>query len=139
MITFDIKFHLIFPLENTWAKEKDAESNNDESVKLKKPVYFLSLVGSDASDIHGKGVPRKALSFFDIRSEMEFEGYDRIYFLSAQDLLNYYQKQTGMSGEHLNVYQLSIFFIERNPDGIYILDEVPLIQGNGMSKFLEFL
>ena len=64
-----------------------------------KPIYFISMVGTDASDRNGKGVPREALSFFDIFSEMEFEDVDGITFLSIQDLLKFYHKQTKRNME----------------------------------------
>lgn len=83
------------------------------------PVYFISLVATDAGDFrkgqYGAGHPRKALSFFDIFSEMEFDNVSGITFLSAQDLLKFYQDQTGQSGNNLNVYQLVVFFIKKNP------------------------
>ena len=36
---------------------------------------FISSLGSDASDMEGKGLPRQSLSIFDVKSEMEFEGF----------------------------------------------------------------
>ena len=81
--------------------------------------------------LSGNGRPRKALSFFDVFSEMEFEEFDGIVFLSVQDLLKYYQDQTGRKGDDLNGYQLVVFFMEKNPDALYFIDEVPLIP-NGM-------
>ena len=91
-------------------------------------IYLLSLVGSDATDIRGKGVPRRARSIFDVKTEMEFEDIDGIIFLSAQDLLKFYEDTTGKSGRHLNVYQLTLFFMDRHRDGIYLMDEVPLLK-----------
>ena len=82
----------------------------------------------------GRGRPRKALSFFDVFSEMEFEDIDGIIFLSVQDLLKYYQDQTGREGDDLNGYQLVIFFMQKNPDALYFVDEVPLLP-TGMSNF----
>ena len=90
------------------------------------------MVGSDAGDkgVEGTGIPRKAFYIFDVKSEMELEKH-QIKFLSCQDLLRYYEDQTGKNGETLNVYQLVQFFIEKNPNGYYFLDEVPLIkEGN---------
>ena len=95
-----------------------------------KPIYFISLVGTDASDAKGKCLPRKALSFFDVFSEMELEDIDGITFLSAQDLLKYYQDQTGEKGKYMTAYQLVLFFMDKNPVALYFLDEVSLIKGN---------
>ena len=100
-------------------------------------IYFISLVGTDANDKRGKGFPRKAVSIFDVKSEMEFEDIKGIIFLSAQDLLEYYNEITGKDGSHLNIYQLVIFFIERHLDDRFMLDEVPLIKdGKPNCKFL---
>ena len=82
----------------------------------------------------GNGHPRKALSFFDVFSEMEFEEFDGIIFLSVQDLLKYYQDQTGRAGDDLNGYQLVVFFMSLNSDALFFVDEVPLLP-NGMSNF----
>ena len=56
-----------------------------------------------------------------------------IVFLSCQDLLEYFKEQTGLNGEGINVYDLVKFYIERNPNGYYFLDEVPLIQEGSYS------
>ena len=117
-----------------------AKPQNDKSKQGKpnslipQPIYFISLVGSDAGDRRGKGLPRKALSFFDVKSEMEFHGFERIIFISAQDLLEFYQEKTGKDGQNLNVYQLTVFFMERNPDALYMIDEVPLIKSGMLIK-----
>jgi len=87
------------------------------------------LVGSDAGYSTGKGIPRKAFYIFDVKSEMELEKHN-IKFVSCQDLLEYYQKETGTNGKEKNVYELVQFFIKKNPNGYYLLDEVPLIKGN---------
>ena len=92
------------------------------------PIYFISLVGTDAGDFDGKGLPRKALSFFDIFSEMELEDIGGITFLSVQDLLKYYQEQTGRKGKRKTAYQLVLFYMKRNPDALYFVDELPLIK-----------
>ena len=92
-------------------------------------VYFLSLVGTDACDHHEKGIPRSALYFYDIKSEMELERYG-IHFLSAQDLKFFYDGQDQQTKiEQLNIYGLVEYFMEHHPYGSYFLDEVPLIQG----------
>ena len=95
------------------------------------PIYFISLVGTDAGDKDGKGIPRKALSFFDVFSEMEIEDIDGITFLSVQDLLKFYQEETGRNEKSKNAYELVLFFIKRNPDALYFVDEVPLIKNHG--------
>ena len=86
------------------------------------------MVGSDAGYSTGKGIPRKAFYIFDVKSEMELEKHN-IKFMSCQDLLEYYQKETGTNGDEMNVYELVQFFIKKNPKGYYLLDEVPLIKG----------
>ena len=87
------------------------------------------MVGTDANDYQGKGIPRKAFSIFDVKTEMELEEYvPNILFISIQDLLEYYREQTGQDGSHLNGYQLAYFLIERNLKVRYMMDEVPLIK-----------
>ena len=96
------------------------------------------MVGSNAGDPRGRGIPRKGFYIFDVKSEMELEKH-QIKFLSCQDLLKYYKDQTGENGEGLNVYQLVQFFIEKNPNGYYFLDELPLIQGEFNSFSGDFM
>ena len=93
-----------------------------------KTIYFISLVGIDVGDYKGNGIPRKAFYIFDVKSEMELKKYG-IVFLSCQDLLKFYQDNTGTNGVSINVYELVKFYIEKNPNGYYFLDEVPLIRG----------
>ena len=101
----------------------------DENIT--NPVYYISLIGTDARDVDGKGVPRKAFYIFDVKSELDLKRHN-IRFLSYQDLMEYYQKETGKNGENLNIYELVIFFMRKNPRAYYLLDEVPLIKGNFM-------
>ena len=102
--------------------------NFSENFDQNKLIYFISLVGSDAGDRNGTGIPRKAFYIFDVKSEMELKKYG-IVFLSCQDLLKFYQDNTGMKGVGMNVYDLVKFYIEKNPNGYYFLDEVPLMKG----------
>ena len=92
-------------------------------------------MGSDAGDQHGKGIPRKAFHIFDVKSEIDLSKH-QIKFLSCQDLLNYYKKQTGIKEEwkleEVNVYELVKFFIKGHPNDFYFLDEVPWIKGNSI-------
>ena len=92
-------------------------------------IYFISLVGTNLSN----GLPRSALSFFDVFSEMELEEIDGIQFFSVQDLLKWYQEQTGRSGKGLTAYQLVLFFMKKHPDGLYFVDEVPFLENQGKS------
>lgn len=94
-------------------------------------------MGSNAGDQFGKGVPRKAFHIFDVKSEIDLRKH-QIKFLSCQDLLNYYKKPTGINEEwkldEVNVYELVKFFIKRNPNGFYFLDEIPWIKGNSIDS-----
>ena len=97
------------------------------------------MVGSDAGDAgyKGKGIPRKAFYIFDVKSEMELVEH-KIEFMSCQDLLKYYQKETGTKGEKMNVYELVQFFIKKNPNGYYLLDEVPLIKKGIVLQLMKY-
>ena len=59
---------------------------------------------------------------------MGLEDIDGITFFSVQDLLKYYQEQTGRKGKRKTAYQLVLFFMKKNPDALYFVDEVPLIR-----------
>ena len=104
-----------------------------EEVKKSK-IYFLSLVGTNANEHNGKGLPRSALYFYDVKSGMELRKHG-IHFLSAQDLKCFHDEQKKKIGSNdvednqLNVYQLVHYFMEHRPDAYYFLDEVPLIKG----------
>ena len=67
---------------------------------------------------------------------MEFDGHDNIIYVSVKDLLEFYKEETGNDGSHLNVYQLAIFFLERHPNDLFMVDEVPLIK-DGKFKSLN--
>ena len=118
-------------IEQEISKPKKALLEVDDETKS---IYFISLVGSDAGDWNGKGFPRNAFYIFDVKSEMELEKHN-IKFLSCQDLLEYYQKETGMNGENMNIYELVKYFMKKNSNGYYLFDEVPLIKG----IFVQFL
>ena len=92
-----------------------------------KFIYFISLVGSDAGDYKGKGIPKNAFYIFDVKSKVELKKHG-IIFLSCQDLLEYYKEKSGRNGKDINVYELVNYYMERNPNGYYFLDEVPFIQ-----------
>ena len=59
---------------------------------------------------------------------MKFQNYP-FYYHSL--LLRLDKDQKGRKGDELNGYQLVVFFMEKNPDALYFIDEVPLIP-NGM-------
>ena len=59
---------------------------------------------------------------------MEFEKVGGVTFLSVQDLLKFYQNETGRDGKDKNAYQLLLFFMTKNQNGLYFVDEVPLLK-----------
>ena len=65
---------------------------------------------------------------------MEFEEIRGINFLSVQDLFHFYEDQKGHGkygmgeyGYNPTGYELVLFFMKKNPDALYFVDEVPLI------------
>ena len=95
------------------------------------------MVGTDANDDNSKGIPRKANYWYDVKSEVELKPHG-IEFLSAQDLEKFYynhegkaatRQGTGYFSQEPNIYRLAEYFVQRNPEGRYFLDEVPLIKG----------
>ena len=118
--------------ETKHPKEEVKESTDD------RPVYFLSLVGTDANEAWGRGIPRDAYYWYDIKTKMELERYG-IQCMSAQDLKSYHDEQMASPTSELNIYQLVQFFMEKRPDGYYFLDEVPLIAGGMKSPVIYLL
>ena len=108
-----------------------------DAVKKSK-VYFLSLVGTNAGEFMGKGIPRSSFYWYDIKTGMELKDHG-INFLSAQDLKNFHEHQEKKNGssdgssKQLNIYELVQYFMKYNQDGYYFLDEVPLIK-TGMNS-----
>ena len=65
---------------------------------------------------------------------MEFEEIGGINFLSVQDLIHFYEDRKGHGkhgmgeyGYNPTGYELVLFFMKKNPDALYFVDEVPLI------------
>ena len=116
-------------------KIKEAISKEVEEYDESREIHFLCLVGSDAGDFEGYGIPRNAHYIFDVKSEIELERH-KIKFLSCQDLLEFYKKETGTNGEGVNVYELALFYIERHPNGYFFLDEVPLMKEGSYHRLL---
>ena len=107
----------------------------------------MSLVGTDANTPRGKGIPRSAFYFYDIRSKMELEHYG-IHFMSAQDLEYFHDDQNkrktiefpgskpliktfaeNEKRSKLKIYGLVEYFMKHHQYGSYFLDEVPLLKG----------
>ena len=101
-----------------------------EAKKMKPNVYFLSLVATDANERNGRGVPRKAHYFFDVRSEMELAKYG-VKFLSSQDLASFHDQNNSQDQYENppNIYQLVVFFMAHHPTDFYFIDEAPLLKG----------
>ena len=133
-----ILFYLTIILGINKQQANDVEHSQTSTQHTRQIIYFISLVGTDANDRRGKGIPRKVVSIFDVKSEIEFEDINGVIFLSAQDLLEYYNEVTGKDGSHLNIYQLIIFFIERHRDDRFMLDEVPLIKDGKQNNEFQF-
>ena len=94
---------------------------------LKPKAFFLSLVASTP-----EGIPTKEHYLYDVATEMELQGF-QVKFLSSQDLKEFYDNHKEESSEAISVdeepdiYQLVLFFIEKNPGGSFFMDEVPFI------------
>ena len=66
------------------------------------------MVGTDANDYRGKGIPKNAHYWFDIKSEMELDNYG-VKFYSAQDLKEFYtqNQQRNKNKGKFNIQQSS--------------------------------
>ena len=114
-------------LKTNISKEEDLLPEINEN----RPIYFLSLLGTNANDSTGDGIPRNANYWYDVKTEEELKPHG-IRFLSAQDLVAYYhdrRQKRSKAIETKNIYSLVEYFIKHNRDGYFFLDEVPLIKG----------
>ena len=121
-----------------------------------KPIYFLSLVGTNARENGGEHLTPNSTYLYDIISELELLPYG-IKFLSVQDLFEYYNKyqeedknqdvkrrkktrkktrrkearpnQTPKNIQPKNIYDMVHYFMSKNPNGYYFCDEVPILVG----------
>ena len=127
-------------VEQTESEEDSYMSSETEQENvsgIKGPtVYFLSLVATDANDRMGKGMPRKAYYFFDVKSEMELQALG-VKFLSAQDLALFYETNKSQEDSEVrpNIYQLVVFFLAHHPNDIYFVDEAPVLKGNFSGRY----
>ena len=77
------------------------------------------------------GLPKETKHIFDICSkEYDFKDTD-VVAIDIQDLLEDYKKtnKNQHNQGHLSVYELVLSFIRNNPNGHFILDEVPIYKG----------
>ena len=105
-----------------------------ENRSVKRKVYYISMVGTDANDKNGVGIPRNVHNFFDVKSNMELLHYG-VNFLSAQDLVSFQTPKAATKTRKMNIYQLVQSFIRDNRDDIFFLDEVPLLKGKIVSSY----
>ena len=71
----------------------------------KRKVYYISMVGTDANNANGTGIPRNVHNFFDVKSNSELVHYG-VNFLSAQDLVSFQKPKAASRKRKINIYQL---------------------------------
>ena len=103
-------------------REKVAE---ETGLKCKAdPVFFISMVGVDE-----QGKIDEHEHIFDIYTkEYDFLGCE-VQVISAQDLWKFYKSRNKDAYlTKVDIYFLVVFFIQRHPDGHYVLDECPFLR-----------
>ena len=103
-------------------------------IPRKMKVYFICLVASSL-----EGLPEKEHYLYDVASEVDLQEFD-VEFMSAQDLQAFYEVHSNASdrmstyksddyifGDKIYIYELALFFVKRNKESSFFVDEVPFI------------
>ena len=70
---------------------------------------------------------------YDIATEMELHGV-RVKFLSAKDIQVYYRKHhRDFNAAEIDIYEMTLFFVEMHKRSSFFFDEVPFIGGKRKS------
>ena len=110
---------MIFLDEETASFKRDSEHANTPT------AYFISLVATNIT-----GFPEKEHYLYDIATEMELQGF-RVKFLSSKDIKDFYRKHhPGFDENKVNIYDMTLFFIQMHKGSSFFLDEVPFIAGD---------
>ena len=101
------------------------ENDENEGIKAKADdVFFFSLVG-----VKSRGTVEDCEHIFDIYTKLYDFKACNVHIKSAQDLGEYYESQNkGCDVKKIDIYTLVEYFVQKNPDAHYVLDEVPFIQ-----------
>ena len=124
-IIFD--FHLFIPFKYT---PTHCEENFEDT---KKPsAYFICLVGTDS-----RGKPEKEHYLYDVATEMELQGF-KVKFLSAKNIQEFYRKHhPDFNEEEVDIYEMTLFFVEMHKRSSFFFDEVPFIGKGGKYGWLH--
>ena len=95
-----------------------------------KDVYFISLLGAEGEE----GKPRPYPFVFDLVSRWyDFRNTNAI-FVDVRALCDFYEKTIGKSSSDVDVYKLSLVFIQNHMNSHFIFDEVPIIKNDADGK-----
>ena len=85
-------------------------------------AYFISLVAANR-----RGFPEKEHYLYDIATEMELHRF-RVKFLSSKELEEFCRKHyPNFNEKKIDIYDMSLFFIQMNKGSSFFFDEVPVI------------
>ena len=88
-------------------------------------AFFISLVATNKW-----GFPELEHYLYDIATDMELQGF-RIIFLSAKDIEDFYVRyHPNFIEGTVDIYEMTLFFIEMHEGSSFFLDEVPLISNH---------
>ena len=85
-------------------------------------AFFVCLVATTK-----QGFTEKVHYLYDVATEMELQGF-RVKFLSVKDIQEFYRKHhPDFKEEEVDIYDLTLFFVEMYKRSSFSFDEVPLI------------
>ena len=77
------------------------------------------------------GKPEKEHYLYDVATEMELQGF-QVKFLSAKDIQDFYRKHhPDFNEEEVDIYEMTLFFVEMQKRSSFFFDEVPFITTEG--------
>ena len=90
----------------------------------KERAYFICLVGT-----RSKGKVAKEHYLYDVATEMELQGL-QVKFLSTKGIQEFYRKHhPDFNEDDVDIYQMTLFFVEIHKRSSFFFDEVPFICG----------
>ena len=102
-------------------KEKAIQLDTDAPIG--KNVLYISLLNTD-----GEGNPTAFQFVFDLITRWYDFGSTNVIFMDVRDLCAHYEKRTGKKSLSVDVYTLSLQFIEDHPNSHFVFDEVPFFK-----------
>ena len=104
--------------------ESSTQTANKVDDAKRPRAFFVCLVGTNFN-----GLPEKENYLYDVATEMELQGF-QVNFLSAKDIQEFYRKHHPDFNEaEVDIYEMTLFFVEMHKRSSFFFDEVPFIKG----------